>query len=215
MKLVPLALAFVIGPFSLAAQSGFHAPVASPGNFNVVIGGNCLSTELEQRVGNLLETVQNDGSVYMTPGTQLMLTVPALPSPSPSVGHGVAGNTPSGGGALSGPPATRQTFLRVVSATATVYGFGGQPRVELVSPGSNLRGNIPARNLQLQFSAKDESSVAELWLPRFGAVHSLQFNSITWSDGSNWKPASGESCTVSPSGIMLVGADSSTGKIHP
>ena len=196
MKLIPLALTFAIGPFSLVAQNAAPVPVASSSNFNIVIGSDCpVSMQLEQRLGDQLVTVQDDGRVYKAPATQLMLTI-----------------------APGSPASSRPTPLRVAAATAIAYGFGGQPRAELVYPSPGSRGNGssgPTRNLRLQFNANDGSSVAKLWLSGFGAVRSLELNSITWSDGSNWKPARGESCTVTPSLFMLVGADSSTGKVHP
>ena len=217
MKLIPLALAFAIGPISLTAQSAAPATIASPSNFNIVIGSDCpLSMQLEQRLGDRLATVQNDGRVYKAPATQLMLTI--APASSASFGQGVAHPEGLDGKSKDAQPASRVNALHIVSATATAYGFGSQPRAELVSPGPNSRRNassVQTRNLQLQFSAKDGSSIAEVWVPAFGAVRSLELQSITWSDGSNWKPARGESCTVAPSLFMLVGANSSIGKAQP
>lgn len=213
MKRIPLALAFAIGPLSLAAQSAAPASRISLNAFSVrAIGSGCpVSMQLQQRLGNQLETVQKDGRVDKAPATQLTLTITAFLSPSSSAspGIGVAG-AQSPGSAAQTTPALRRGPQRVVSATATVYGFGGQPRAELVSPGLNSRGSGrsgPTRNLQLRFNTKDGSSVAELWLPSFGAVRWLDLDSITWSDGSSWKPARGESCTVTPGLFMLVGAD--------
>lgn len=214
MRLIPLALAFAIGPFSLAAQSAAPASRTSSSTFSVpMIGSGCpVSMQLQQRLGNQVITVQNHGRVSKEPATQLMLIVTGLTSPGPSTSPGLgAAGTQSSGGATHTPSAMPRQSLRIASAMATAYGFGTRPRSELVSPGPNSRGSAssgPVRNLQLRFSSKDGSSVAELWLPNFGAIHSLDLNSITWSDGSNWRPASGESCTVTPSLFMLVGADS-------
>ncbi|MGH9590593.1 MAG: hypothetical protein ACRD25_09365 [Terracidiphilus sp.] len=219
MKLAALALAFAIGPLSLAAQSAVPAFSTLSSGFRLpAISSGCpVSMQLQQRLGNQLETVQKDGRVYKAPATQLMLTIGGLPLPGPSAsfGYGVAHNEALGGGRSHPQPASPPRHLRAAAATATVYGFGGQPRAELVSPGPNSRGNSasgPARNLQLRFNANDGTSVAELWLPSFGAVRWLEIDSITWADGSNWKPAEGRSCTVSPSLFMLVGADSQAGR---
>lgn len=214
MKLIRLTLAFAIGPCSLAAQSVAPVSRTSPSTFSVpIIGSGCpVSMQLQQRLGNQLVTVQKDGRVYKAPATQLMLTITGLmtPGPSASPGFGVP-DTQNMGSAEHTQRAMPHQSLRITSATATAYGFGGQPRAELVAPGSNSRGSRssgPARNLQLRFSSKDGSSVAELWLPSFGAVRWLDLRSITWSDGSTWRPGRGESCTVTPSLFMLVGADS-------
>ena len=218
MKLAALALAFAIGALGLAAQSAAPAPGTLYSTFSVPgIGSGCpVSMQLQQRLGNQLQTVQKDGRVYKAPATHLMLTVGGLtlPGSSASFGYGVAHNEVLGGNRPHAQSASAPRSLRVASATATVYGFGGRPRAELVSPGLNSRGNIvsgPTRNLQLRFNADDGGSVAELWLPSFGAVRRLEIDSITWADGSNWKPAQGRSCTVSPSLFMLVGADSQGG----
>lgn len=197
MKLVSLALAVALSPMGLAAQNA--APAPSTGNafrFGAVTSGCPVSMQLEQRLGNQVVTVQNDGTVYKAPATQLMLTVTGLLEGSPPNGTHMQ-------------PAAHHTPLRAASATATAYGFGGQARAELVSPGQRANGSSgPPRKLQVHFNANDTSSVAELWLPSFGAVRWLELDSITWADGSSWKPAQGQSCMVTPSLFMLVGADS-------
>lgn len=218
MKLAAIALALAISPLSLPAQSAAPASVTLSSSLSVRgSGSGCpVSMQLQQRLGNQLQTVQKDGSYYKAPATQLMLTVGGLPLPASStpLGYALAHNKVLGANHPQAQPASALRSLRAASATATIYGFGGQPRAELVSPGLNSRGKAssgPTRNLQLRFSANDGSSMAELWLPSFGAVRWLQVDSITWSDGSSWKPAEGQSCTVSPSLFMLVGAGSQAG----
>lgn len=216
MKLVPLALVFALSPLGLAAQSAAPAPgAANAFRFPAVSSGCPVSMQLQQRLGNQLETVQKDGRVYKSPATQLMLTIPASVSPgsAASFGYGVAHSEVLGGNSTHAQPASLPRAQRIASATATVFGFGGQPRAELISPGQRANGwSGPTRNLHLRFNADDGGSVAELWLPSFGAVRRLELDSITWADGSNWKPAKGQSCTVAPSLFMLIGADSQAGR---
>lgn len=216
MKLSALAVVFAFTPLSLVAQSAASARLSS---FSVpaVSNGCPVSMQLEQRLGNQLQTVQN-GRVYKTPATQLTLTVTKLASSrsSGSSGYGVARMEGLGGGANK-LPVTPYRPLRIASAMATVYGFGPHPHYELLSPGPNAHAkgsSGPVRNLQLQFTSQDGSSRAELWLPSFGAVRWLDLNSITYADGSTWRPARGETCTVTPSLFMLVGADSAAGKTN-
>jgi hypothetical protein len=217
MKFSALALVFAFSPLSLGAQ---NTASARPSTFSVpaVSSGCPVSMQLEQRLGNQVQTVQN-GTVFKAPATQLMLTVSKLLSPGASggSGFGFAGMEGLGGGAHKSA-ATHDPLLRVASATATVYGFGSHPHYELLSPGPGPRkdgGAGPARNLRLRFTSKDDSSIAELWLPSFGAVHFLSLESITYADGSTWRPARGQTCTVTPSPIELVGANSAAGKTNP
>lgn len=218
MKFAVLSLAIAFSPLSLAAQG---APSAGLSTYRVAgIGTGCpVSMKLEQSLSHQLQTVQ-DGKVVKSPATQLTLTLGVLVPSGAMVGgmEPVQGNKQS---AASSKPA--RLLPRVAFATATVHGFGTGPEFvpvdglvlprESVSTGAarNVRGNrspAPQTNLKLHFNSADGSSVAEMWLPGFGPVRWLDLKSITYADGSTWKPAKGETCTVTPSPFMLVGADS-------
>ncbi|HEV2137161.1 MAG TPA: hypothetical protein VGR47_23280 [Terracidiphilus sp.] len=208
MKLVVLSLAFAFSSLGLAAQSAAPAGLST---YRVgPIGNGCpVSMSLQQTLSHQLQTVQN-GKVIKAPATQLTLTL-GVPVSSGSM---FGGMQPVQGDRQ--PPATPARMLpRVAFATATVHGFGAGPEFELVSPavGQNMRGNrrpAPQKSLKLQFNSQDGTSVAEMWIPGFGAVRWLDLDSITYSDGSTWKRNSSETCAVTPDPFMLVGADSTS-----
>lgn len=213
MKLVLLPLAFAFSSLGLAAQN-----TASAGLNTYRIGGTgdgCpVSMKLQQTLSHQLQTVQN-GVTVKTPATQLTLTLaPAVPPG----GYGVYRMEPLEGNKQPAVPSKPARLLpRVVFATATVHGFGAGPEFELVSPGvsQNFRGNrrsAPQKSLKLQFNSRDGSSVAEMWIPGFGAVHWLDLDSITYSDGTTWRRNSNETCAVRPDLFMLIdaGADAAS-----
>lgn len=208
MKLAALSLTFAFSSVSLVAQSAPSAGYTTY-RFGAVSNGCPVSMKLDQTLSHQVQTVQN-GVVMKMPATQLTLTV-GLPLPSGAVVGGmqpVQENTQP-----AAPSRPARVPARIAFATATVHGFGTGAQFELISPGvgRSQRGNrspAPQKNLKLQFNSKDGSSVADMWLPGFGPVRWLDLDTITYTDGTTWKPTRGESCTVTPSLLMLVGADS-------
>lgn len=206
MKLAVLSLAFAFSSFGLAAQSASSTGYSTY-RFGAVSNGCPVSMKLQQSLSHQLQTVQ-DGKLIKSPATQLTLTL--VPTP----GFGQSRMMPlQGNKAPSATSQPAQMPAQIAFATGTVHGFGTGPQFELVAPGiaQNIRGNrspAPKRNLKLQFNPIDGSSVADMWLPGFGAVRWLELDSITYSNGLVWKPAKGENCTVTPDPFMLVGSDS-------
>lgn len=208
MKLVALSLAFAFSSLSCAAQ---NAAPGAPNFYRIGATGNgCpVSMKLQQTLSHQLQTVQN-GEVVKAPATLLTLTL----KPVLSSGFMIGGTEPlQGNKEPAAPPKPAQAIRRVAYAIAIVRGFGTAPEFELVAPAiaqnvPSHRNSAPQKNLKLQFNAKDGSSVAEMWIPGFGAVRSLDLSSITYTDGTKWKPASGESCSVTPDPFMLVDTDS-------
>ncbi len=61
--------------------------------------------------------------------------------------------------------------------------------------------------MAVTFHPEDATSVAaELVLPGFTSVGSVELLSITYQDGSTWSLAKGEACRVVPDRLMLVAA---------
>jgi hypothetical protein len=208
MKLAVLSLAFAFSSLGLAAQS------AAPAGLSTYrIGGTgdgCpVSMRLQQTLSHQLQTVQN-GKLVKMPATQLTLTLGMGTTST----YGVTGTYSRDPNKQPPSPAKPARLpARVAFATATVHGFRAGPQFELVSPavGQNVRGNrspAPQKRLKLRFNSRDGSSVAEMWIPGFGAVRWLGLDSITYSDGTTWKRNSNQTCAVSPDPFMLVGADS-------
>lgn len=92
----------------------------------------------------------------------------------------------------------------VASAKVTVQGLSGKNRaVETLS----TTGPIPDRTqtLNVSFTAEDLKSVAaDLTLRGFTAVLSIQLNEITYADGSSWKVADAQTCSVAPDRLVRV-----------
>lgn len=177
MKLVGIALAFLIGSVPLAAQSPaspelnlFRIPIASSG---------CpVSMSLQQRLGNSAQFVR-DGKRAPIPATQLHLRL----APQRHARH------------LPG---------RVQSAKVTVFGRSSAWRFEPARSGKTT-SHEPVKTLTVQFEpAGDNSVAAELWLAGFGAVRSLQLDAIHYADGSTWEPAPGQSCQITPGFAQFV-----------
>jgi hypothetical protein len=94
----------------------------------------------------------------------------------------------------------------VASATVTARGLSSRSRMQnldLIGDGSSdLR-----RTMKVTFTPDPDGSVsAYIDLPAFTAVNSLQLQSITYSDGSNWKLADQHMCWVTPDPMMLIAA---------
>jgi hypothetical protein len=93
---------------------------------------------------------------------------------------------------------------RVASALVTVRGLSARSHMQnldLVGDGSSDL----TRTLKVTFTPDQDGSVsAYVDLPAFTAVNSLQLESITYADGSNWKLADQHMCWVQPDPLMLI-----------
>jgi hypothetical protein len=91
----------------------------------------------------------------------------------------------------------------VVAANVTVRGFANKAR--FMAAASTQDNSDAARTLDVKFSAgSGNQTAAELRVPGFTAVTMIDLNSVTYSDGSSWKLASGGSCRSWVDGLMLV-----------
>lgn len=94
---------------------------------------------------------------------------------------------------------------RVVSAELTVRGRSARPRIDntqsvLSDDPSDLR-----RTLDIDFTDEgDGSASADLDLPAFTSVTSLQLHWMVYADGSAWRLADRGVCMVTPDPVMLI-----------
>jgi len=92
----------------------------------------------------------------------------------------------------------------VASATVTARGLSARSRMQNL----NLTGDQPSdirRTLQVTFTPDQDGSVsADIDLPAFTAVKSLQLLSITYADGSSWTLEKSNACLVQPDSLMLI-----------
>lgn len=92
----------------------------------------------------------------------------------------------------------------VASATITARGLSARSHMQNL----NLSGDGPSdirRTLKVTFTPDQDGTVsADIDLPAFTAVKSLQLLSITYADGSNWTPEKSNACIVQPDSLMLI-----------
>lgn len=111
--------------------------------------------------------------------------------------------------AMLGKPLT----ANVKAASVTVHGYDGTPRFELVSPGPRP---LPARKMEIRFVPKDgEGAIADFVVEGMVSASWLEVDSLTFANGSVWKPSQGESCTVRPNPFQLIDAGSGAGAAMP
>lgn len=91
----------------------------------------------------------------------------------------------------------------ISSASVTVHGSSAEARImrsESVHDSSAL-----SRTLTLRFAAGDNlTAVANTWIAGMTSVQRIDLDSVTYTDGSNWKFAGNRACHVAPDGFMPV-----------
>ena len=91
----------------------------------------------------------------------------------------------------------------IVSFEITIHGLTEKWRYVPLSdmpPTSDI-----SRTVDISLDVKGSGHASrDLSLNRFTAVMSVDVNSITYSDGSEWRAPSSEACSVTPSLIMLI-----------
>ena len=94
----------------------------------------------------------------------------------------------------------------IVSAKVTVRGTS--PKGRMTPTVFNQDASPDARKtLVLTFKADGNEGVsANLVLPGFTSVTSISLDSLTYADGSIWKPSNGRGCRTAPDLLMLVDA---------
>jgi hypothetical protein len=98
---------------------------------------------------------------------------------------------------------TNPDSKHIVAANVTVRGFADKARF---MPAASTQDNSnAAKTLDVKFPAgSGKEAAADLRVPGFTAVTVIDLNSVTYSDGSSWKLASGGSCRSWIDGLMLV-----------
>lgn len=91
---------------------------------------------------------------------------------------------------------------RVTSAKVTARGLSAHSRMQelAVRTTPDMR-----RTMDVTFSADADNTVsADIALPAFTSVISLQLESINYADGSSWKLTNQNACLVRPDPVMLI-----------
>jgi hypothetical protein len=96
------------------------------------------------------------------------------------------------------------TKSAVLTAKVVVRGLSGKNQILQTS--GNGRFDL-TKTLDVRFVSEDDSqTAADLILPGFTSVQSVELESIRYQDGSTWTFAGREACRVAPDPFMLVGS---------
>lgn len=93
---------------------------------------------------------------------------------------------------------------RIVSATIRVHGTTGKNRMVQTAGLSNTSAAEATKILTVSFSADDGSASADVHVPGFTSVSSVELQQVTYANGSTWKMSSSSFCRVAPDPLMLV-----------
>jgi hypothetical protein len=93
---------------------------------------------------------------------------------------------------------------QITRARLTVRGL--TPKGHMTQARSVGTGSVDAvQTFNVEFSPGPQSiAVANLWVPGMSAVQRIDVQSVDYHDGSTWKLADGQSCSVRPDPLMLV-----------
>jgi len=98
---------------------------------------------------------------------------------------------------------------KIVSAVVTVRGTGGkvhiQPLNALPASKSDSLSRVVIRTLNVHLADSGEPGVSgDFRLPGFTSANRTDLQSVTYEDGSTWKPSGNETCRVAPDPLMLI-----------
>lgn len=101
---------------------------------------------------------------------------------------------------------TSATAARIVAAKVLVRGQSGSASIMPASDKAESTSGV-SRTLHLAFKSESADSVAaDLPLPGFTTVRSIELQALTYTDGSTWAVAGEQACHVAPDPMMLVGS---------
>lgn len=92
---------------------------------------------------------------------------------------------------------------RIVSATLRVHGTTGRSRMVQTAASNNTSANA-MKILTVPFTADDGADRADVHVPGFTSVSSVELQEVTYANGSTWKMSSSSFCRVAPDPMMLI-----------
>lgn len=92
---------------------------------------------------------------------------------------------------------------RIVSATLRVHGTTGKNRI-IQTAGVNNFSAEATRILKVPFTAEDGAVSADVYVPGFTSVSSVELQEVTYANGAAWKMSASGVCRVTPDPLMLV-----------
>jgi hypothetical protein len=93
---------------------------------------------------------------------------------------------------------------RITRATVRVEGLSPKNRIARTNATQSLTSDL-TRTLDVSFTPGDHNQVAaEMVLPGFSSITSIELQSISYQDGSTWSVPGLRGCRVTPDPFMLV-----------
>lgn len=94
---------------------------------------------------------------------------------------------------------------RIVSATVAVHGTTGKNH--MLQTVDSASGANATTTVTASFTKQGDGSVsADIYVPGFTSVTSLELQQVSYADGSTWKIDSSNACRVAPDPMMLIAA---------
>jgi hypothetical protein len=90
----------------------------------------------------------------------------------------------------------------VVRATVRVHGLSGANRIFHTAEGQTSDDAV--RTMTVTFSPRGDGAAADLYVPGFTSVSSVELREITHADGSVWKNPDSKQCRIVPDRMMLL-----------
>ncbi|WP_162601869.1 hypothetical protein [Occallatibacter savannae] len=178
-----LTLPLALMPFTLAAQESSRS--APPPQVHLMPGGTAVFlSDLAETCPIGMHATQGmwDHTIRVREGEKQ--------SARPQVGQRIALNLKD-----SHP---------IVSAVVRVRGLNGKNRMMLTPAGTEQDWNaVTIQNVRFGTEA-DGSVSADLRVPGFTAVHSVELISVSYADGSRWSRSSLQTCRTQPDPLMLI-----------
>jgi hypothetical protein len=94
--------------------------------------------------------------------------------------------------------------MKVAGAKVTIHGLSPKSRVARALSNSEGPSDL-TKSVEVTFTSEDETSVfADLVLPGFSSITSIELQSIRYQDGTIWSVAGLQACQVVPDPLMLI-----------
>jgi hypothetical protein len=160
-------------------------------------------------LGSVESTSPNQQAPHIT-----MIEIPALPNQCPvsmHAGHLADGSLvetgnahPKGIGQWLSLSLAAGEAKPIANATLVIHGLTPQAHVSQALSANGTSAHT-VRTFHVSFSpGPNRSSLANLWVPGMSAVERIDLLSVSYSDGSTWNVADGQSCRVEPDMKMLI-----------
>lgn len=92
---------------------------------------------------------------------------------------------------------------RIVSATLRVHGLMPRSRAIPTAGATSFKAEA-TKVINARFTAEDGAVLADVYVPGFTSVSSVELQEVTYADGSTWKISASSVCRTTPDPFMLI-----------